>query len=332
MTSELATRRGDQIHSLCDQLFKENGRFPTLAQVRKALGDTGSYETISRYLHEWKETMTARLAVNLDLPDVPADVQKGMQDLWMLAITAARNLLEASYSPIRQDLQNAQAQALALEQELAQCQADHADEVNRLKETLAAADDALEQHKAMTVRAETVRDEMAAKAAEYKALHTDIEGQLQSAREKFSEDLRLAYTRAQDTEDRLVAQLDAEQQERRQEKTQYSQQINELRSEQEILRRRYQETLDKNAKDMATLRDRLDAHQQELAHAKNGTAELQAALQIKTAELAAKTGHMASLQAQIQQQEKTIQVLTVLTTKGAAIEQPPCPSCGEPID
>src|SRR5690606_796979 len=78
--------------------LKNEGTAITMQRVRDALGETGSYTTISRLLDEWKAA--AALEDRKVLPEIPEVADQAMQaairELWRIATAAAHREIDTA--------------------------------------------------------------------------------------------------------------------------------------------------------------------------------------------------------------------------------------------
>ena len=92
--------------------------------VRKELGDTGSYGTISAFLQRWRDQKAQ------EMPEEALPIPDPVQVLFAKAWTMAQGLAQAELAPLREALAQEQAETRA---EMAQAQAEN-DEALRILE------------------------------------------------------------------------------------------------------------------------------------------------------------------------------------------------------
>lgn len=86
----------DAVFQACDAILFESRRIPTYEAIRKALGDTGSNSTISRYRGEWEQQLAERIRHAGQHPEVPESVWSAANEVWDAAHAAATKLAEAA--------------------------------------------------------------------------------------------------------------------------------------------------------------------------------------------------------------------------------------------
>lgn len=144
----------EQVFEAASQL-KAQGMQITMQRIREALGETGSFTTISRLLEEWRAADTIK--DREVLPDIPEAAEQGMQaairELWRIAAaTAHRRVAEAK--------EEADRRVKEAEGRYGEARA----EVERLEKAAAAADDEVQT---LRIRAgQLERDLSAAQAVE----------------------------------------------------------------------------------------------------------------------------------------------------------------------
>ena len=106
----------EMIHAIADELLKE-GKRPTLANVREALGDKGSFTTISKGMQTWKEKQSKIIAASITpIPDdVKNELNLAAQHLWNSAMQIAEGKLHSerdALSAAREEMEATQAEAI----------------------------------------------------------------------------------------------------------------------------------------------------------------------------------------------------------------------------
>ena len=106
------------------EALQGRGEAVTKVTVRKELGDTGSYGTISAFLQRWRDQRAQ------EIPEEALPIPDPVQGLFAKAWTMAQSMAQAELAPQREALAQEQAERKA---EMAQAQAEN-DEALRILE------------------------------------------------------------------------------------------------------------------------------------------------------------------------------------------------------
>lgn len=80
----------EQVNAAADALVAAGDK-PTVEKIRQALG-TGSPNTVTRMLDDWRGTLAQRLRDVIQLPDVPPKAGQAFAEVWRLAVTQAETI------------------------------------------------------------------------------------------------------------------------------------------------------------------------------------------------------------------------------------------------
>jgi chromosome segregation ATPase len=144
----------EQVFEAANKL-KADGASITMQRVRDALGETGSFSTISRLLEEWRAADTMRDRETL--PEVPEVADRAMQgavrELWRIAAAAAHREIAAAKEEAERRIKEADLRY-----------GEARSEVERLEKLAAVADDEVQTSRIRTGQLE--KDLSAAQAVE----------------------------------------------------------------------------------------------------------------------------------------------------------------------
>jgi len=84
----------EQVNAAADALVAAGDK-PTVDKVRQALG-TGSPNTVTRMLENWRATLAQRMQKVITLPDLPSEVGQAFTELWRLAVAHATTQAQAA--------------------------------------------------------------------------------------------------------------------------------------------------------------------------------------------------------------------------------------------
>lgn len=91
-----------EVHVACFQTLKE-GRYPTYKAIRNILGDTGSNQTIGKYLNTWRERLDGDYE-NPALSDVPRELKNPIQNFWSSAVNTAREITKSEFIELSSEI------------------------------------------------------------------------------------------------------------------------------------------------------------------------------------------------------------------------------------
>jgi len=136
-----------QVFNAADQISKA-GQAPTVANVRAQLG-SGSYTTITAMLREWKAQATPAEEKTPDVPEEVTDaLERAAEIVWKAATShfqqetqAIRKAAESSASEQAHAMNDALAEVLRLETDLAQCTENAEKYRKALEDTISRAEE-----------------------------------------------------------------------------------------------------------------------------------------------------------------------------------------------
>lgn len=272
----------EAVFTAADRHYRETGRIPSKEQIREALGHTGSFATIQRHLADWRDTLPSRLTFKLDVPDAPPAFEAGCRNIWLLAVEEAGNQAKQALAPLKAEIQakDSHIEELMSDLKAAQTEAEQA-KLDALRAIEAAEARAL----AASQRAGTLQQlyqEREARIKELEAHTATLQSELQAQNASHKADLEKAYSRAEETENRLIKQIETE----RTNFTKYQDQ-----SEKQLLGKQAAlETLhaahESKVMVIQTLESELGARERALASEQEKIALLQESLQLKDALIA----------------------------------------------
>ena len=188
----------ERIHQAADELDAEGIR-PTLAAVRKKLGSTGSFTTISEAMASWRTARAGQQPPSEPLPDAVAErLASFSAEVWSAAVAAAAARIAGEREALatqRAELEATRDEAVALADSLA----------NELDEARTAARKESDQLQQALGRAERTAEAARSEASSARTNAEDARVQLASLTG------RLGAVEAE--RDRLAAELAAAQQE-----------------------------------------------------------------------------------------------------------------------
>lgn len=230
----------EQIFAAADELDAE-GQNPTLANVRKKLGGTGSFTTISDAMQEWRAKKAAQAApIREPAPQAITDKLAELGgDLWAVALEIANGRLATereALEAVRQEMEGAHQEAVELadqlstdldeangrikvlesaQQKSAVLAAELQEKLNRASERAATAEaragelrQELDHSHAEVKNARGERDGAMDRFNRVAELNEDLKGQRDQARQAEAE-ARNAQRIAENTEAALLTRIDA---------------------------------------------------------------------------------------------------------------------------
>lgn len=200
----------DAVFTAADRHYRETGRVPSKEQIREALGHTGSFATIQRHLADWRDTLPARLAFKLDVPDAPPAFAEACRNLWLVAVEEAGNQARKALIPLQDELHARSEQVEELLTSLQEAQ--KAVEQAKL-DALRAIEAAEARAITASQRANTLQQlfqEREARIKEQDDRVASLLADLQAKETLHKTELETAYSRAEETESRLIQQIETE--------------------------------------------------------------------------------------------------------------------------
>lgn len=200
----------DAVFTAADRHYRETGRVPSKEQIREALGHTGSFATIQRHLADWRDTLPARLAFKLDVPDAPPAFAEACRNLWLVAVEEAGNQTRQALIPLQDELHAKNEQVEELQANLQEAQK----EIEQAKlDALRAIEAAEARAIAASQRANTLQQlfqEREARIKEQDDRVASLLADLQAKETLHKTERETAYSRAEETESRLIQQIETE--------------------------------------------------------------------------------------------------------------------------
>lgn len=200
----------EMVFAAADRLYEATGRIPSKEQIREALGGTGSYATIQRYLANWRDALTSRLSFKLDLPDVPERAVQAFRGLWLLAMEEAGNNTNDALTPLQEEVIAQKTKIAELSVALSQSQsAAEKATLDALRSIEAAEARAVASQQRASTHLQLYQ-EREARVRELEIRLTDLQDELKHKEQNFEAAIKLAHERAEATESRLISLLEAE--------------------------------------------------------------------------------------------------------------------------
>lgn len=200
----------EAVFTAADRHYRETGRIPSKEQIREALGHTGSFATIQRHLADWRDTLPSRLTFKLDVPDAPPAFAAGCRNMWLLAVEEAGSQAKQALAPLQAEIL---AKDRHIEELMGSLKAAQKEAEQAKLDALHAIEVAEARALSASQRAGTLQQlyqEREARIKELEAHAATLQGELQAQDASHKADLEKAYSRAEETENRLIKQIETE--------------------------------------------------------------------------------------------------------------------------